>query len=44
VFAEFLREKLSGMLRIRQAAVGIEKHGILRVELDQSSPPKTRSS
>jgi len=37
-FAQFLRDKSGGM--IRKAAVGIEKRGILRIELDQSVAPE----
>jgi len=37
-FAEFLREKSGGMLR--QAAVGLERRGVLRIELDQSVAPE----
>ena len=36
-FAEFLRDKSGGM--IRKAAVGIERAGMLRVELDRSVAP-----
>jgi hypothetical protein len=36
-FAEFLRDKSAGM--IKKAAVGIEKRGSLRVELDRSVAP-----
>jgi len=37
-FAEFLRDKSGGM--IRKAAVGLDKHGILRIELDSSVAPE----
>jgi len=37
-FAEFLRDKSGGM--VRQAAVGIERRGELRLELDQSVAPE----
>jgi len=37
-FAQFLRDKSGGMLR--KAAVGLEKRGVLRVELDQSVAPE----
>jgi hypothetical protein len=36
-FAEFLRDKSAGM--VRKAAVGIERRGELRIELDQSVAP-----
>lgn len=37
-FADFLREKSGGMLK--KAAVGIERRGVLRVELDRSVAPE----
>jgi hypothetical protein len=37
-FAEFLREKSGGM--IHKAAVGIERKGLLQIELDQSVAPE----
>jgi len=37
-FAEFLRDKAAGM--VRKAAVGIERRGELRLELDQSVAPE----
>ncbi|HMB02518.1 MAG TPA: hypothetical protein VKP69_02120, partial [Isosphaeraceae bacterium] len=37
-FAAFLRDKSGGT--VRKAAVGIERHGVLRIELDQSVAPE----
>jgi hypothetical protein len=37
-FAEFLRDKSRGM--VRKAAVGIERRGVLRIELDRSVAPE----
>ena len=37
-FAEFLREKSDGM--VRQAAVGVEREGKLRIQVDRSVSPE----
>jgi len=37
-FAEFLRDKSGGM--VRKAAVGLERRGVLRIELDSSVAPE----